>query len=309
MCDSLRIVPLFHALAALLAAAAMPVVGPAQVPAPPSRIPLVAEIDPAWGTDGRWDDGRAEVAVYEAVRVVDGAPRLHQVRLVTVAEEFNTEFWTRAEWPHGQKPIRAVLRQTQSATVESPRSVLHTSVSIVRARDDFGRLVKLTASSHDGVGATTKEVLAVADPPTFHFISYWDGEGTGRAELEEYDEDTFFEEELPVALRGLRFRDGLSARFSLMPSQVTSRAAVPVPVPAVLDVAKTRRPFATPHARYGTGELWEVHASARDGREITWWFEAGAPHVLVSMEHGDGRRMDLVELERRAPGSPVGGGR
>jgi hypothetical protein len=247
---------------------------------------LADEIDPAFADDEFWDDGMAEVARYKASRTIYGEPRQHEAVLITVKEDFNTEYYTKADWPYGQKPILPVLKQNQIAVVPTPNYSYHFMNSIFVDRTRFSRTVKASMTCTEWCGITTKEFQLWRDAPVQLFSSYWDGEGSGSRRVD-VAEDVYLEEELPLVLRGLRFRDGLVARLRLVSNQTSNRAAEPTMTAAVLVVAEEE-------------SAWRVAVEAQDGRRIEYRFGIAYPRHLLSFDHSDGRSMELTSVTRSA---------
>jgi len=126
---------LFPAVLALLAAAG----------ANAQRVALSDAIYNGWATDPVWDDGNAEVAEYRGERIVYGEVRPHTYRLITVKEDFNTEYYAKADWPYGQKPILTVIKQNQTATIETPNYPYHYMTSVFFDRSAIGDSVSTSA--------------------------------------------------------------------------------------------------------------------------------------------------------------------
>lgn len=257
-------------------------------------------IDSTWGTDPLWDDGQAESATYAAERIIYGELRPHILRLLTVKEDFTTEYWTKADWPYGDKPILTVLKQHRVATVETPNYPYHFATSTFFARDEIGRMVKMVTSSQEWCGITTKEYQLHTDPPQFAYSSYWEGEGTGSEPIRDFvGENTFFEEELPLLVRALTHEDGQQAWLRLAPEQVGNKAPVPRPVVARASVARESRTIEVPAGTFESGTLWRVRFDAEDGRVLVFHVTAEAPQTLIRFEANDGRVWRLETAERR----------
>lgn len=239
-----------------------------------------------FGEDALWDDGRAEVAHYRASRIIYGKARPHTVVLLTVAEDFTTEYYVKADWPHGQKPILPVIKQNFIAQIETDNYPYHFMTSTFFPRAKVGNAVKLSVTSTEWCGITHKEFQLWRDKPTMLYSSYWDGEGTGTRELPG-DLSDFFEEELFFSLRALPFAEGLTATFWLYPTQTTIRAPEPKPVLAQLSVADGN-------------DGWQVVVQANDNRELRYRFAKTPPHLLQEFRHSDGRTMELERVERDA---------
>ncbi len=247
--------------------------------------PLRDLLDPNWATNELWNDGQAEVATYNASRIVYGNPRPHTAHLITVYEDFNTDFYVKADWPYGDKPILPVLKLNYVAEIPTPNYPYRFMVSAFADRADISNLVRMTVSSQEWCGMTFKDFQLWKDRPVQVYHSYWDGQGNGTHALDA--REAFFEEELFLVLRALPFEDGLMAEFSLYDNQTTTKAPKPVAVPATLEVQDE-------------GDGWQVTVVTTDGRRIDFVFGKEYPNVLRLYRHNDGRRLTLDRVERDA---------
>lgn len=248
--------------------------------------PLSGLLDPDWAADSFWDDGKAEVATYEASRVIYGEDRPHTATLITVSEPHLAGEYVKADWPYDGKQILPAMKQNTFAVIPTDNYPYHFMVSTFTGRET-GELFKMTVSSQEWCGITTKNYELWSEPARFQFISYWEGEGTGEAAFPAPD-NAFFEEELPLVLRGLPFEEGLTAEFELFGNQTSSRAPVPQSSPATMNVVETE------------SSDFQVQVSAEDGRELSFLFQAEYPHVLLRFVHSDGRTLALQGVERDA---------
>ncbi len=248
--------------------------------------PLVNAIQRDFAASEFWDDGLAEVAHYQAERVIYGAARPYEAHLITVKEDFNTEYYAKADWPYGQKPILPVLKQNYVGQISTPNYDYHYNRSLFVDRENFSRSVKLTITGFEWCGNAYKEFQLWHDSPLQIYHSYWDGEGSGQRKLSNND-NMFLEEELFLLLRGLKFEDGLEAYFQLYTNQTTNRAPEPVANRAGLHVVEGE-------------ESWQVSVQTEEGRSMMFEFDVEYPHVLLQFEHSDGRKMSLESVSRYA---------
>jgi len=266
---------------------------------PAAELALSDALDPQWMSAPLWDDGRAEIAVFDAQRVVDGRPIAHDCTLVTTKEDFTKAYWTRADWPYGDKPVVAVLRQSQLSTIPDASFPTHWATTFVFERAGAPKLAKMTLSSQDADASSFKEFQLWRETPTMRFASPWDGEGTGERTLPLHGANVRFEEELPLLVRMLKFEDGLQARFELEPSQQTSKAPAPIPSQAILTVVRPANALATSIGRFEPDAAWLVVVETRDGRSIDFLVEDAPPNRLLGWSHADGRRLTIKSVERR----------
>lgn len=233
-----------------------------------------------------WDDGKAEVARYRATRVIYGAQRQHETILITVSEDFDTATYTKAEPPYGETALLPVIKFTIIATIQTPNYPYHFMTTSFIERDDPTTPVKLSTSSQEWCGVTSRVFERWTVASRERFQSYWQTEGAGSRAVALRAGD-LFEEDLPVVLRALKFADGLHASFRLA-SNVTVARTPPITIsPAVIRVAVE-------------DELWQVRINAADGRAIRLAFDPTRNDVLQSMEHSDGRALELSEVSRKA---------
>ena len=264
--------------------------------------PLAESIRSDWAMDAMWDEGHAEVATYDGEQVVDGAPRRHAMIVVTVKEDLNREYNVKADWPHGQKPILAAMKQMQIATIPATDYPRHLMATLFVERENPGKLVKMTISSQEWSGITSKEFDFSRRTPQWHWSSYRDGEGSGSETLRGWPQEAIFEEHLPLLVRTLDLHEGLDASLALVPNQSTNRAPRPEPVSARLRVERPDAEVRVPAGTWATSESWRVSIEAGDGRAMEFVVVDDPTRVLLAWSSNDGRFFALRSMERRAPG-------
>lgn len=272
----------------LLAIATIGIISFGQAAAMSVKPSSLAElIDPAYADNEHWYDGKAEVAAYDAEAVIYGKTREFTAHLITVTEDFNTDYMVKADWPYGDKPIMPVIKQNFNCTIETDNYPYHFMSSLFVDALDFRESVKLSISSQEWCGITSKQYLLWKDQPEQVYQSYWDGEGIGQRDLSAAD-NTYFEEELPLLLRALNFKDDAVASFQLYVNQTTSKAREPRTERANMDIQDR-------------DDHWMVRiVTHRESRRIIYHFAKEYPHQLLRMEHSDGRKLQLKEVRRWA---------
>jgi hypothetical protein len=128
----------------------------------------------SWGVDPLWDDGLAEVAIYDARRARYGKKRRFTAHLITVKEDFNTAYQAKADAPFDGKTILPILKLNRVETMPTDDYDYHlmTSVFVLRERVDHPH--KLTLAMHEWCGNTFIEYMGWAAEPRLHFHSYFD---------------------------------------------------------------------------------------------------------------------------------------
>ncbi|MBI5154463.1 hypothetical protein HZA57_04425 [Candidatus Poribacteria bacterium] len=287
------------AAAALAAGIALPAASEDAAPGAVEPLPLSAALDPAWAAAPLWDDGNAEVAAYEGECQLEGAARPHRLTLVTEKEDLNREYWTKVEWPPGEKPMVPAMRQTQAAAISTSDYDVHFFSSVWVRRDDPARPVKLIVSLQEWRGTVFKEFQLYETPPRMVYSSFRDGEGSGLLTLRNFGIETHFEEELPLLARTLRMEDGLEAEFELEPTQSTAHAALPEPSPARLAITRNLEWSASEEGSLSGRVTWLVTVEARDGRRAEFEVADDAARTLLRFEFNDGRHYELTGSTRR----------
>ena len=265
------------------------------LPAPLATAPPSADaFDPAWAAASLWDDGQAEVALYQASRQQYGKIESYEAVFIVVKEDFNPRLNVKADPPYEGKKLLPVLKLNAIHSYWTDNYPYHYLLSVFVRRDDPASLVKLTLGSQEWCGNTFKEVSAAGGRAELHFHSYFDGEGDASRPLELRPGD-LLEDQLALVLRGLRFAPGLELHRRLLPSLISNNLRAPAEFrPAVIKVEGEER-IATPAGSYSA---WKVRLAAGD-LEQTWWFEKAAPHTLLKMESSDGRAWLLKARTRK----------
>ncbi len=260
----------------------------------PSAAQAPPAFDSSWARDALWDDGQAEVALYDAKRPQYGKIETYEAVFIVVKEDFDSKLLVKADPPYEGRQLLPVLKLNAAHSYWTPNYPYHYLASVFVRRDDPGALVKLTVGSQEWCGNTFKEVKTGARPElTFH--TYWDGEGDGARPLDLRPED-LLEEQLPLALRGLTFAPGLELRRRILPSLISNKLGrAPQLVDAVINVV-SEETLATPAGRFAARKVTVKFGEVQQ----IWWFEKAAPHTLLKMESSDGRAW-LLKARTRKP--------
>jgi len=256
-------------------------------------------IDASWSRAAVWDDGRAEVAHYEAHRKVYGTDRAFEAVLITVKEEFNRALGVKADPPYEGKDIATVLKMNIIGRIQTENYPYSYMTSVFVSCDDPRSLVKLSQSSQEWCGTTFKEVVTWDGPPHMVFHSYFDGQADGRHPLALKD-GALLEEQLFLVLRAAALKPSERYSFPLFDSLVTNSVKPPIagPVEAVLGGEET---LATPAGSFPTQriELRGVRSPSAAAPLLTFWIENRGARALVKFSAADGRTLLLKEISRR----------
>lgn len=262
-----------------------------------------------WAASPIWDDGRAEIAAYEAVAMRYGEPRKFTAYLIVVKEDFSRSELVKADSGHDPADLVPVLKMNQVIHFETGVYDYHQMLSIFFDRSDMIPL-KMSLTHFEWCGNTYKELKRHGDKAVLKANTYWDGMAERSFDVP-FTGRTLMYDELPVWLRSLPW--GPKERnwgVSLIPSQISSRADDPRPRPATLKI----RPEVE-EVRVGSETLRAYRVDLEwEGGTDTFRFHEDPPHVLISWDRSDGgtyrllwsRRMPYWKLNAPGDGAHLG---
>lgn len=249
--------------------------------------------DNTWAKDKLWDDGLAEVAIYDATRTIYGKSRAFDYVYVAVKEVFNEEYQVKTD-DYNREDLFDVIKVNKFADIPTENYPYHFLTSVFFKRESPTTVHKLTNSSQEWCGLTTKSFLADENSYTYEWISYWDGQGNGASTVA----TAMFEDQLSYSLRSLNFKEGLAFEIDLYPSQVSSKAGQPEIKQANILVQKAT---GSDSLFQDYNKVWKVDVAYKSsGNQITYWYADTYPNYLLKMEAWDGRSLRLKELSRYA---------
>lgn len=269
--------------------------------ASPAENPLTLRGGPfrqQWAMNPLWEDGLAEVATYDAERVVYGEARPFEYTLITVKEEFNQQYNVKTD-DYQRKDNFPVMKVNQFCRIPTDNYPYHYLTSLFFRRDQPVQLHKLTTSSQEWCGTTFKAITDDGLQYQQTYNSYWDGQGAGQRQLRR---NALFEDALPYTLRSLRFENQPSFAAPVYELQQTSKAPVPQ-----LYQARFRTEEARPNE---TAEpSWRVTVTLTADKQNVYWFAKTYPNLLLRQTTWDGRSLLLRQVRRYAywpqPGKPI----
>jgi len=242
-----------------------------------------------WAQNKFWDDGLAEVAIYDAQRVVYNKPRQFEYTLITVKEDFNEKFNVKTD-DYQRQDLFPVMKVNEFARVPTDNYPYHYLTSLFFKRDNPVVLHKLTSSSQEWCGNTFKAIDAAGRGFTYNFNSYWDNQGAGEIKLKE---QALFEDQLPYTLRSLAFADHLSFTAPVYEFQQTSKATQP-------QLFQTQFSVSRATDQKSTAGAWLVTVQFAPDKQSKYWFDEKYPHALLRQQSYDGRTLELKSIRRYA---------
>ena len=245
---------------------------------------LAEYFDPNWATRKWWDDGLAEVALYNAERTVYGKVRRFEYAFVLVKETFNQAYKVKTDY-YDREDLYDVMKVNKFARIETDNYPYHYMTSVFMHRNAFNKVHKFTNSSQEWCGTTFKEIMEGKNGYDFTYHSYWDGQGTGQTQLAA---NLLFEDQLSASLRALKFKDGLSFTYNVLGSQVNSQV---------------RKPQIYAKAKFkvkDTGTNWQVTVQLNNQKTNTYTFAKEYPNLMQSQTTWDDQNLTLKSVKRWA---------
>ncbi|MBV6644462.1 MAG: hypothetical protein KI790_03380 [Cyclobacteriaceae bacterium] len=244
-------------------------------------------INSEWAMDRLWEDGLAEVATYQAERIIYNKVRQFDYTYVLVKEEFNKQYQVKTD-NYQRGDLYSVMKVNKFCRIPTDNYPYHFLTSAFFKRSQPYLLHKLTNTSQEWCGNTAKSFLEKGKSYDFDYISYWDGQGNGSTSVKT---GPWFEDQLSYTLRSLQFEDGLAFDKDIYPSQISSKASTPSAYTAKFKVSKAKDIL----PEYSQG--WQVSMTTTT-KSIDFWFSADYPNYLLKMEASDGRKLVLKDLKR-----------
>lgn len=137
-----------------------------------------------WGKNSLWNDGRAEVIVYDSERIVYEGKRNFQEQLITVAEDLDEETLVKSDNPKKSKTI-PVFKLNIIQKFETENYPYSYMVSMFVDKKNVRQVVKLTMSAQEWNGNTVK-IYKKTGPLAgrLEWYSYFDGEADGAVDIQ-----------------------------------------------------------------------------------------------------------------------------
>lgn len=238
--------------------------------------------------DAIWDDGLAEVAVYDAHWNIYSKDRTFEARLITAKESYDMDRHVKADPPYEGREIRDVLKENLIMEIQTENYPYRFLRTVFVSRDNPAKLEKATVGSQEWCGNTFH--LYRASSHEFH--SYFDGEGDGVETLDLRPGD-LFRDQLFATLR-FASDDSTERHVRLWPSWLSNHAKPMAPLDAVIRISGSETIRAA--GREWVCQRIELEAA---GLKESYWFSNDEARILIRYESSDGRAFLLKEVARR----------
>lgn len=252
-----------------------------------------------WRDDPVWHDGKAECAVYDAVRVIYGEPRAYQARLYTNKEMADPVTKTKSSDSRGREVFKHHLRE--DAATEN--YAYHFSTMVYVGAADLKSL-KIDIGSQEDCGATFKQFVNHAGTLQWHQFSYFPDEGHCSGSYSP-PANLAYHNALSLVLRGYPFDEPREVEIALVADQTSNRLTPAEPLPG----AGTIRYVGREALVLPVGTVDAHHLRVTAGQQThDYWFaargEGGAGlaglHIMVQYEGPGGLSYKLRGVDRRA---------
>lgn len=225
-----------------------------------------------------WDDGKAEVSIYDAKRPHYGQLYASKVEHFLVKENFSLKELVKSDDFQSDKVV-AVLKLNQ--VISTPTGTYdYQQMHSGFWKRETGALLKFAVSHHEACGATYKQGKRDGNQFSIRGHTYWQGESKIHTDIP-LTSDIWFYDELPLRAR-LLIADQIPApdKLQLVPSTIHSKAGSFQPVEAQLTINNST-----------------VTLKHSGGCDILK-FDPEWPHVLQSWQQSDGGSLILRKTLR-----------
>lgn len=241
--------------------------------------------------DAGWDDGKAEVARYEAVRTIYGQPRPYELVRIVVKEPYDPRQGVKPD--ADREGVVDAFKVVAVHEVPTGKPYEYRQTTFVHLdRADPRRALQASMGSQEWCGNTFVRLVRDASGLRRFAHSYWDGQADWDDAL---PAGVWLEDQLPLTLRALD-PAGAPLEVEVLPTLLGNKAPRTAAVKARLQADAKEERVTTPAGAFECVR-WTVDLGERT---LRYWVATGAPRrPLVKYEDGTGAAT-LRSLERDA---------
>jgi len=234
-----------------------------------------------FSSDPLWDDGKAELSLYDAEAPLYGEMRRFEARMIVVKEDFKKDLRVKSDdGPVAGKTVE-VLKFNHLRVIPAGSYDEHEMVSVYLERNSL-RPEKLAMSHFESCGLTFVEILPEGDHLSLTTHSYWDKEGDRTLKVPFGSADLLYDA-LPLQIRGMDLATMSPRNLKILPTQLSGKVRNPALAPMSLQVLGKERV----QVPAGDFEVFRVELTRLEGKD-RYYFEVAFPHRLVKMETAGG---------------------
>lgn len=235
-----------------------------------------------WAMDKIWEDGKAEVAHYDAEMTVYGKVRSFDNAYITVKEEFNEGFNVKTN-DYQRDDLFSVMKVNKFGRFETENYPYHYLTSLFFKREKPEQLHKMTHTGQEWCGNTFKQFELTPTGYAYDYNSYFDGYGDGKMEMEGVG--LLWEDQLSYLLRATKFSDGLTFTKQVVDSQINTKTRTPNIYDAGFTVSDQ-------------DSVWQIRTVLEEGKINTYTFDKEYPHLMQSQTTWYGYNLKLNRVSR-----------
>jgi hypothetical protein len=252
--------------------------------------------DASWRNDPAWYQGKAEWALYDAVRPIYGTPRTYEATIFTNKQMMDMTTTTKASGADGG--IEMFKHNVSEMIPTENYTYRFLTTSFVRT--DTLTPYKVVASSQEDCGATFKQFTLSRGTLDMYQSSYFPDQGVRQARSDP-PRDVMFHDALTLTLRDYPFdaADTPTLKMSLIGDQTTTKLTSGHAAQATVQYVG-RETISVPYGEVETHHLRVTHVRDGGTDASEYWFAADAKtmrHVLVRYKGPHGVTYALKALD------------
>ena len=230
-----------------------------------------------FGSHPLWDDGKAEVSLYDVEEPRYGTARRFEARMIVVKEDLRLDTHVKSDRGPVPGETQEVLKLNHLRLIPTGTYDYHQMLSAYLERSSL-QPVKLSMAHFESCGITFVELLVGAGKLKQVSHSYWEGEADRELTIP-FGDGSLLADALPLQLRGMDLARTAPLEVKVLPSQIGGRVATPALVPMTL----TFKPAGRLEVPAGAFEAIEAELVGTEGK-ARFFFEKAFPHRLIKME-------------------------
>ena len=243
-----------------------------------------------------WDDGKAELSMYDGTVERYGHPRPATAQMMVVKEDLLAATLVKSDSGPVAGRTLVAIKLNWIVDFQTGTYRYHQMASIQFKRDDHS-VLKETMSSTEGCGITFVRIGPRAGRLTHETHSYWEGEADRDVAVDAREGELAYLDAMPVALRAYvkSATPGFDLRVRMMPGQIAGRAPIAATRPVEARIQCTGNETITvPAGTFRTRHFVVSHPQGSD----QYWFDERFPYAMIRTESSTGRRFALTKTQR-----------
>ena len=253
-----------------------------------------------WRTDPVWYQGKAEWALYDAVRTIYGKPRHYEATIFTNKQYMDPVTTTKAADWRDPNAIE-VFKHNVSEMIPTD-NYTYRFLTTCFVHTDTLELYKLVASSQEDCGATYKQFIVADGQVEARSYSYFPDEGESHTPYRRPGQprNFAFHDALTLTLRDYPFDadEPPVMKLKLIADQTNNHATPQGPEEATVRLVG-RESITVPYGTIDAHHLVVEHTEQGGTTSSEYWFAADEAmrHVLVKYQGPYGVKYELKRLD------------